>query len=792
MIYQKYYFVFILLLFFNTINATDEKGKLTGTVTDATTQKMLSNVNLYITDLKVGTTTNGQGVYKFNNLPNGTFTIEVSFVGYKSYVGAVIINGNTVANFSLATSVIENEKVTVTGVSSATQLKRLPMQVSIISKKQMDESAGTNLLDAIANQAGISIVTTGPAIAKPFIRGLGYNRVVTINDGIRQEGQQWGDEHGVEVDEYSAQKVEVLRGAASLMYGSDAIGGVVNILTNVPVTNNTIKANLMGSTNSNNNMYGGYANVAGNINGYSWNVYGSVKDAGDYKNKYDGKVLNSRFNEKNFGGSAGINKSWGYSHLLFSNYDQHVGMVEGDRDANGNFILNGYGITNELGNSKTPLIPNQRIRHFKIASDNSFSFNDGSRVTALVGYQRNQRQEFGDVAAPASPTSWFDLKTITYNIAYHLPVWQGWKTSLGIDGMEQQNTNRGQEAIIPNYDLFDFGIYGYSAKTINKTTISGGLRFDTRSLSSRQMLDANDVKFEAYKKQFHNLSASLGFTQELSEKVSVKANVGRGFRAPNVAELSANGEHEGTNRYELGNKNLNSETSFSIDAGIEITTQHISLNIAPFFTRINNYIYYEKIVMQDGTDSLINNTPAFQFAHQSANMRGVDINFDIHPHPLDWLHFENTFSYVRGTFTKPVDGSNNLPLIAPLRLLTELRAEFPHQLKNLKNFYAKLEMDNITKQNNYFTGYNTETATNGYTLFNAGIGSDVVISGRKIFSVNMTFNNITDVAYQSHLNRLKYFAENPVTHRMGVFNMGRNFTAKIIVPLEWKVKNTNN
>ncbi|ULT41491.1 TonB-dependent receptor plug domain-containing protein [Niabella defluvii] len=177
-------------------------------------------------------------------------------------------------------------------------MKLTPVQVSIISRKDLQQSVGNTLLDAVAKEAGVSVVTTGPAIAKPFIRGLGYNRVVTVNDGIRQEGQQWGDEHGLEVDEYSAQKVEILRGPASLMYGSDAIGGVINILTNTPVANNTIQGNLQSTVNSNNGMFGQYANVAGNTNGFNFNAYGSIKTAGDYSNRYDGKVLNSRFGEK--------------------------------------------------------------------------------------------------------------------------------------------------------------------------------------------------------------------------------------------------------------------------------------------------------------------------------------------------------------------------------------------------------------------------------------------------------------------------------------------------------------
>ncbi|MFT4095029.1 MAG: TonB-dependent receptor [Niabella sp.] len=770
-------------------HATDDKGKLSGTVTDAASQAPLAGATVSIPDLKISTITDVNGTYFFSSLPGGRLTIQVSFVGYRSKVETVSISGNTIKNFSLLSSVVENENVTVTGVSSATQLQRSPVQVSIISKKELQRATGTNLMEAVAKEPGVSVVTTGPAIAKPFIRGLGYNRVVTINDGVRQEGQQWGDEHGIEVDEYSAQKIEVLKGPASLMYGSDAIGGVLNILSNVPVANNTVQANVSGSYNGNNRMHGEYANVAGNINGFNWNAYGSFKNAGDYKNKYDGDVLNSRFGEKNFGGYIGLNKSWGYSHLIFSRFNQKIGMVEGERDEEGNLILDGYDLNSSLIKGREPLVPYQHIRHTKVALDNSFSLNNGDRITALIGFQRNQRQEFGDVDAPEEPDAYFDLKTVNYALAYHLRESNNWKTSLGINGMRQQNTNRAEEVLIPDYQLFDFGIYGVTSKTWDKITLSGGVRYDLRNLDSKAMVVDDEEKFTAFNKKFSNMSASLGAAYILNDNISFKADLSRGFRAPNASELAANGEHEGTNRYELGDQDLKSEVSTAVDGGIDITTNHVDITIAPFFNSINNYIFYSKLLGSNGADSLIDGIPAYKFNQQNATLAGIEARFDLHPHPLDWLHFENTFSFVRGKFSKAVDGSYNLPLIAPASLLTELRGEFPSVLKIFSNLYAKFEVNTVASQNNYFAGYNTETATNGYVLLNAGMGSDIKINGKRRFSFNVGLNNITDVAYQSHLSRLKYTDENPVTGRTGVFNMGRNFTARVIIPFNWELKN---
>lgn len=783
---------FIMVLFGYLSNSDAHNlltGSLFGYITDSRSHKPVEGATLHIPDLKQWAVTDSSGFYRFSNLPNGSFAVEISNVGYRSQVNYTTIAGAIRRDFVLAPSVVEIVNVTVTGVATATQIKRSPLQVSIVSKKELDRSSGANLLDALNKEPGFSMVTTGPAIAKPFIRGLGYNRVVTVNDGIRQEGQQWGDEHGLELDEYSAQKVELVRGPASLMFGSDAIGGVINVLTNVPVPNNTVRANLSGSHFSNNSMVGGYANVAGNIQGFNWNIYTSVKSAGDYKNKFDGAVLNSRFGENNYGGYFGINKKWGYSHLLFSGFHQKLGMIEGVRDEKGQFVLDGYSITPALSSSRNPLVPFQQVYHRKLAWDNSVSLKNGARITALLGYQVNQRQEFGNEEQPKIPEIYFDLSTASYQFAYHLPYWNQWKTSLGISGMEQKNSNRGQKAIIPAYNLSDIGFYGYTTKSVNGTTWSGGLRYDFRKMSTEQLRDASGVmKFEALKRGFSNMSASIGAARELGRYITVKANLSKGFRAPNAPELAVNGEHEGTGRYETGNKDLKSENSFSVDGGLALETDHISMNLSPFYNYISNYIYYQKLPGAGGTDSLVDGAVAFKFAQQTARLHGLEFNIDLHPHPLDWLHVENTFSLTRGRFLKPVDGSCYLPLIAPARWITQLRAEFPNLSKGLKNTFFSVEMDLVATQDHFFSGYNTETATKGYTLFNASWGTDLARGNKKIAAVLFGLTNLTDVAYQSHLSRLKYLDENPLTGRRGAFNMGRNFVVRIIVPLEWKLK----
>lgn len=786
-----------------TINQSqaDKKGSLHGRISDALTGKPLAGASLFFPDLRTGAIADSNGNYRLGFVPAGNYIVDITYQGYASVAVPVSVKGETIKDFKLNSTVAENDNVTVTGVSKATSIRSTPIPVSVFRKQDLYRSSATNIIEALTRKSGVSALTTGPAVAKPFIRGLGYNRVITLNDGMRQEGQQWGDEHGIEIDEYSVQRAEVLRGPASLMYGSDAIGGVLNIQSFIPVPDNTIRANLTALYNANNQMLGTHADVAGNIKGFNFSTYGSSKNAGDYQDKYDGKVLNSRFKEANFGGALGINRNWGYSHLIVSNFDQHLGVVEGDRDSLGRFLLytgtpkEHAATTSEL-DSKKLLVPSQRIRHLKIALDNNIAVGSG-KLTLLLGYQHNQRQEFGNVDAPETPGSYFDLKTFNYNIAYHFAEKNGWKTAVGVSGMRQQNENLAEEALIPVYKLFDIGAYVFTQKTIaDKLVFTGGMRVDNRHLNTDKLIDDNGkTRFIALTKDFSNISASAGISYTPTDKLTVKANISRAFRSPSVAELTANGVHEGTNRYEIGRDNLKSETSLQGDLALEYNSSHFSFSLTPYINHISNYIFLQKLQASGGLDSMIttdngNQVEAFKYNQQSATLMGLECSFDLHPHPLDWLHFENTFTYVQGRFSNAVDGSKNLPLIAPPRFLSELRAEWakPSKLTAFQNLYFKVEMDASARQDHAFTGYNTETVTAGYALLNAGIGSDLRINKKKICSFHLSLNNVLDKTYQSHLSRLKYFGENELTGRTGVFNMGRNFTARIIIPLEFKVK----
>jgi iron complex outermembrane receptor protein len=804
---MKKYICFLLLLnafMLLTSAAIAQQFTLTGKVFDKATGKTLAGASVYLPEIKKGTIANKEGVFTIN-IEQGSHVLEISYIGYATDVQNIQLQKNTTQDFYLNSSVLEGGNVIVTSFLRATSTRRTPTPVTIIKKDELFLGVSSNLIDALSKVPGVSQISTGPAISKPVIRGLGYNRVVVMNDGIRQEGQQWGDEHGIEIDEYNVSRTEVLKLPASLIYGSDALAGVINIISNVPVSEGVIKGNVYSNYQTNNRMMGNHFDLAGNKKGFIWGINYSAKNAGDYKNKYDGNVFNSRFLERNGGGYVGIEKNWGYSQLSFSNFYQHLGIVEGDRADGGQFIMlkDVKGIAKEMivgseeSKSFSPNAPMQKIQHTKYTLDNNIKLGS-DRLKATFGLQRNQRMEFGNVLDLNEKELYFDLNTFNYSIQYLKAEKNNWKNTFGINGMRQTNTNRGEEALVPDYTSFDIGAFYYTQKRTDKTSWSGGLRYDQKYMNyidPAQFVCPPDMACIALynpvesNKQFNNISGAIGIEHDISAQLTLKLNISRGLRAPSMAELASYGAHEGTNRFEYGNEALISEKSLQFDAAIEWNNEHMSIAGNVFYNTVKDYIFYQKLTAKSGGDSIIvengDDLYAFAFRQKDAHLYGAELNVDFHPHPLDWLHVENSLSLIRGQFKEALDGSTNLPGIPSARLLSEIRIEMFKKSKAIRNSFINMQLDNVFAQNNPFVGYNTETVTSAYTLLNVGFSTQVQHKNKTLFSVSLVGQNIADVAYQNHLNRLKYGPTNEATGRMGVFNMGRNFSLKINVPLQF-------
>lgn len=783
------------------------KTTLTGKITDHKTGEALAGVSIYFPDLKTGTTSGIDGTYKIENLPQTKALVQISFIGYKLIAEQIDLAAITTKDFALDESVAELNEVVVTGLSKSAEKNRTPTPITTISSIQLKQLSATNIIDAIATQPGVSQVTTGSGISKPVIRGLGYNRVVVVNDGIRQEGQQWGDEHGIEIDEYGVNRVEILKGPASLAYGSDAMAGVINMLPAPTLPDGKIQGNLLANYQTNNGQIGGSLNLAGNQNGFIWDIRYSNKMAHAYQNKYDGYVFNSGYKENNFGGILGLNKSWGYAHLHFSLYNLTPGIVEGERDsATGSFIkpiaendtTEGTAIATSTDfHDYTPFTPYQKIHHYKAVLNNSFILGDGS-LKVVIGWQQNQRQEYADILEEGQYGLYFFMNTINYDVRYILPDKNNLNISFGANGMYQNSQNKGTEFLIPDYNLFDIGIFAIAKKSWKKLDVSGGLRYDSRNEHGQDLwLDSNGEEtetpdetslhqFSLFNSTYQGISGSIGAAYQFNEKVFTKFNVSKGFRAPNIAEISANGVHEGTVNYIIGDPALKPENSFQLDYALGLNAHHITAEADLFYNYINSFIYLQKLNSVSGGDSLSDGFSTFKYTSGNANLFGGEITIDIHPHPLDWLHFENSFSYVQSVQQHQPDSMKYLPFTPAPKFSSELRANKKKLGKWFNNAYMKFGLDYYFDQNHFYAAFGTETATKGYTLLNLGVGTDVVSKSRTLFSLYITANNLADVAYQSHLSRLKYEAVNNVTGRTGVYNMGRNFSIKLIVPVDFK------
>lgn len=809
---KKTFIVLFVIVQFNSNNsiATNtlvlSNKVLSGRITDKKTGQSIPGVSIYLPDLKTGAISNEDGIYKIENLPPSKVLVQVSFIGYKLIAENIDLSTTSTEDFELEESVTELNEIVVTGLSKPAEKNRTPTPITTIPSILLMQNTSNNIIDALSKQAGISQVTTGSGISKPVIRGLGYNRVVTVNDGIRQEGQQWGDEHGVEVDEFAVSKVEILKGPASLSYGSDAMAGVINLLTAPTLPDGKITGNVLANYQTNNGLMGYSANFAGNQNGFIWNVRYSGKMAHSYQNKYDGYVLNSGYNENTFGGIIGLNKSWGYTNLHFSVYSLTPGIIEGKRDSlTGKFIkpiaINDSTESSAIGTTKdfksyTPITPYQKIHHYKAVLNNNFILGDGSLKT-IIGWQQNQRQEFGNILEENRYGLYFLLNTINYDVRYVLPEKNNFNISFGTNGMKQISENRGTEFLVPEYNLFDIGIFTIAKKSLGKLDISGGLRYDSRTEHGKDLyLNSDGVKinqpesnsyhqFTAFNSTFMGISGSVGATYQFSENVFTKLNVSRGFRAPNIGELGANGVHDGTIRYEIGDPKLKAESSLQFDYALGLNLEHVSAEFDLFSNTINHFIFSRKLESTFGGDSLNRGYSTFKFVSGDANLVGGEITIDVHPHPLDWLHFENTFSYVRSTLRNQPDSSKYLPFTPAPKFTSELKATSRKLGKRLANAYIKIGIDKFFTQNKFYAAFGTETATPGYTLLNLGMGVDVTSKSKTLCSIYINAENLTDVTYQSHLSRLKYESVNNVTRRTGVYNMGRNISFKLLVPIDF-------
>ena len=722
---------FIAVLFIGCSAIAYSQNKLSGIVSDQYNQP-LPGVSVYAPDLHKGTITDAAGQYIFNNLPTRSVRVNFSYMGFLTSSQTIVISEKeTIFNFQMDQNIHQMDEVIVSTAFNKLQSQNV-MKVAHENLKSLQQKGVSTLIEGLATIPGVSQVSTGNAIGKPVIRGLSGNRVLVYSQGVRLENQQFGDEHGLGLNDSGIESVEVIKGPASLLYGSDALGGVLYFNPEKFAEANTFKGDfsqrLFSNTLGSNTSLG----LKGATENWKFLVRGDYATHSDYKIPTGDRVTNTRYNEKDL--KSGI----GYSNEKFSTVLRY------------NFNRLDLGIPEDgiaqQSNSKKTLFPRQGVDNHILSLHNHF-FLGNSTLDADFGYIANDRSEFEDSNIAILHMK---LQTLNYDLKYHFPKLGAFEAIVGIQGMNQTNKNSGEEFLIPDAETTDFGIFGTANYEWKSNVIQGGLRYDNRKINAKANgISGEEGSFDKIDRSFDSFNASLGYKTDVLTDVTMRLNLASGFRAPNLAELTSNGVHEGTNRYEIGNSQLNNEQNFQADLNLEYDSQHFEFFVNGFYNQINNYIY------ANPTGEMREEHDVFAYTQSNARLFGGEAGIHFHPHPLDWLHFESSFETVTGQ----KENGDYLPLIPANNWNNTLRTEFKRSW--LDHGFARINVSTTFNQNNVSS---FETKSNDYTLVNVGLGGKIKF-GKNAFEVNLNANNLFNKTYIAHLSRLK---------TDGIPNMGRN------------------
>ena len=727
----------ILALFVGFSALLNAQNKISGTITNKENQP-LKGVAIFVPDLHKSSSTDENGSYSINNLPLGNIRIAFSALGFGTQNKTIAVqNGENKLDLILEATAFQMDEVIVATAFNKLQSQNV-MKVEHESIKELQQKGTATLIEGLASIPGVSQVSTGTSIGKPVIRGLSGNRVLVYSQGVRVENQQFGDEHGLGLNDSGVESVEVIKGPASLLYGSDALGGVLYFNPEKFAKTNTFQGdfsqNLFSNTLGSNSALG----LKTSTENWKFLVRGSYNVHSDYKISDGNRVTNTRYNEQDFKTGIGYSNSR-FSSVLRYNFNKlDLGIPEN-------------GVAEQTTNYNTAY-PKQGVFNH-LLSLNSTVFLKNSKLDIDLGYISNDRSEFEDSNIAVLHMK---LKTLNYDLKYHLPKIGTMESIFGIQGMHQTNLNSGVEFLIPNATTNDFGVFGTANYEWNSNVFQAGIRFDNRNISSESYgISGEEGSFEAINKKYNSINGSLGYKTNLSNNLTLRLNFASGFRAPNLAELTSNGVHEGTNRYEIGNSTLKTEQNVQTDLNLEYKNSHFEFFVNGFYNHINNYIY------TNPSGIVIAGNDVYNYIQNNAKLYGGEIGLHFHPHPLDWLHFESSFETVTG---KKQNG-DYLPLIPANNWNNALRAEF--DIKNwLKEGFATLNVSNTFNQNNV-SGF--ETKSNGYILVNLGIGGNLKL-GEIAFNIHLNGNNLLNKSYIAHLSRLK---------TDGIPNIGRNIVLGI-------------
>jgi iron complex outermembrane recepter protein len=750
---MKSFYIKVLLLIFMLIITANAQFRLSGKVTDAKTKESLPSVDVFIRDLQRGVITDKEGNFSFTNLPQGNFSVQFSYVGYKTEVENVEIkNDNNVLNVSLNPTKLEIGEVVVLG-NSVIKKEKVPYKVEIASAKDLRYNGMVTLTQTLASLPGISKLTNGLAISKPVIRGLFGYRIATVLNGVRFDNQQWQEEHGFGLDEVGVDQIEVIEGPAALLYGAEAIGGVINLLPekSAPVGRILGNYNLKVFTNT----LGAYSALGfkGANKKINWQIHVGGQSQADYLDGKDVKVPNTRFLTLNANGMIGYFYDWGFSNLDYT------------------FAHNIYGVVEEaaLTNPKDQQEdhferefegPHHVIEYHIISLRNTFFAGD-SKFKFDLGFQNNHRTEIEGADDPGAVGDAGELdlilNTFTSNLEWVHQINEQLEWTVGAQGSFQDNENDGGRILIPNAKMNELSGFTYLKENFEKLNVETGLRYDFKTVKT-EMMDTTAFSGEmaAIDNSYSVLNGAVGASYSFTDNFIGKLNFATGYRAPNLAELASNGVHEGTTRYEIGNSALKSEHNYQVDAGIVVQVENFSADLNYFYNKVNNFIFLNPTSEYHSSDRI------YKYLQDNSVLQGGELSFDYKPE--DMIDLSASYSTVIGKR----ENETYLPFIPADKLMGKVKFDIPDWAV-FYNFSFFVSVDHYLKQTKTAA---EELPSDAYTLFNSGIQSAF-----NIFDIPVNFalvgTNLFDEYYISHLSILK-----PI----GVHDIGRNITLSLDVP----------
>lgn len=754
-------FIYCAVILSAASNLAFAQYRVSGTVTDAVSGEKLNQVLIYISDVKKVISTDETGGFVITGLPAGFLQFQFSLLGYKA--SSLTVETDRISaplDIKLIPTEITTEEIIIT----ETNVEK-PYQTDKIKEKELQRIGAMNVSEAVTKIPGVWQLSTGSGVSKPVIRGLYGNRIGIMINGIRFDNQQWQDEHGLVMSSDGIDNIEVIKGPRSLLFGPEAIGGVVSITDEHPAVMGTNAADLNLKFFS--NTLGILADVGlkGAEKNFNWLVRFGGETHADYLDGNGDRIPETRFGGYTIKSSGSYNKGLWIGTLDYSYTNYTYGILEG-REFEREFRN-----INETRFDRSFNGPHHRLKVHNTVFQNTF-IKDRSKFKVNLGYTYNRRQEREGNDERFLPDSLrfgnldMILKTASLDASWNYIVNKNLDLTIGSQGFIQSNTNAGKRRLIPDADVSSVSGTTLLKYQKNRLGFEGGIRFDLFKVKTTEygVKDSIDY-FPALDLGYNSVNGSAGATYKLNNRITLKGNFSTGFRAPNLAELTSNGLHEGTFQYEIGSKDFKSEQSFEVDFGFVVESKYLALDFSAYNNKINNYIY-----LGQTTDS-IRSYPVYKFFQSDAVLRGLEADVVIKPN--DWLSVRGTFSTV---IAKREDGTN-LPLIPSDRLTSSVHVE----LNNWKFFYSPyIEISANSTLKKTRLGEN-ESSLPGYTLINMLFGCDLRFE-KQLLSISMSFNNIFNKAYLDFMSRIKNMSAVYQGKTFYANNMGRNLVFTVRVP----------